>query len=80
MEQSRSLHHRALPSGLCFSVRNRLAIAPMTSLIYRWIFTRGVFSAAKARSMYYETLPGVPDWQREFAIQQWKTKVTIGRK
>jgi hypothetical protein len=39
--------------------------------------TRQLFSAAKARGMYYETLPGIPEWQREFAIQQWKTKVTI---
>jgi hypothetical protein len=27
--------------------------------------------------MYYETLPDVSETQREFAIQQWKTKVTI---
>ncbi len=39
--------------------------------------TRQLFSAAKARGMYYETLTDVPEWQREFAIQQWKTKVTI---
>lgn len=39
--------------------------------------TRQLFSAVKARGMYYETLPDVPEWQRDFAIQQWKTKVTI---
>jgi len=38
---------------------------------------RQLFSAIKARGMYYETLPSVPEAQREFAIQQWKTKVTI---
>ena len=27
--------------------------------------------------MYYETLTDIPQWQRDFAIQQWKTKVTI---
>lgn len=39
--------------------------------------TRQLFSAAKARGMYYETLQGIPEWQREFAVQQWKAKVTI---
>ena len=38
---------------------------------------RQLFSAIKARGMYYENLTGVPEAQREFAIQQWKTKVTI---
>ena len=39
--------------------------------------SRQLFSAIKARGMFYETLVGAPDIQREFAIQQWKTKVTI---
>ena len=39
--------------------------------------TRQLFSAAKARGMYYETLQGIPEWQREFAVQQWQAKVTI---
>jgi len=39
--------------------------------------TRQLFSAVKARGMYYEKLPDIPEWQREFAVQQWKTKVTI---
>lgn len=38
---------------------------------------RQLFSAIKARGMYYETLPDAPEAQREFAIRQWKTKVTI---
>jgi 4-amino-4-deoxy-L-arabinose transferase-like glycosyltransferase len=29
--------------------------------------TRQLFSALKARAMYYETLPDAPDWQREIA-------------
>ena len=39
--------------------------------------SRQLFSAIKARGMFYETLPDVPEAQREFAIQQAKTKMTI---
>jgi 4-amino-4-deoxy-L-arabinose transferase-like glycosyltransferase len=36
--------------------------------------TRQLFSALKARGMYYATNPaGVPDWQKEIAIRQWKS-------
>jgi hypothetical protein len=39
--------------------------------------SRQLFSAIKARGMFYETLPDVPETQRDFAVQQGKTKVTI---
>jgi hypothetical protein len=39
--------------------------------------TRQLFSALKARGMYYETLPNAPAEQREFAIQQGKLRATI---
>jgi len=39
--------------------------------------SRQLFSAIKARGMFYETLPNVPETQRDFAVQQGKTKVTI---
>jgi hypothetical protein len=39
--------------------------------------TRQLFSALKARGMYYETLPNAPAEQREFAIQQGKLRTTI---
>ncbi len=40
--------------------------------------TRQLFSALKARGMYYETVaPNIPDWQREMAVQQWKTQPTL---
>ncbi len=39
--------------------------------------TRQLFSAIKARGMYYQTLADVPDWQRDFAIRQAKLKVTV---
>jgi 4-amino-4-deoxy-L-arabinose transferase-like glycosyltransferase len=39
--------------------------------------TRQLLSALKARGMYYQTAPGVPEWQRQMALQQWKTLADI---
>ena len=39
--------------------------------------SRQLFSAIKARGMFYETLQDVSAAQQDFAVQQWKTKVTI---
>jgi hypothetical protein len=39
--------------------------------------TRQLFSALKARGMYYQSLSGVPEEQRQFAIQQGKMRATI---
>ena len=39
--------------------------------------TRQLLSALKARGMYYQTLPNVPEQQRDFAIQQWKVRAAI---
>jgi hypothetical protein len=39
--------------------------------------TRQLFSAIKARGMYYASLPNVPEELRQFAIQQGKLKVTV---
>lgn len=39
--------------------------------------TRQLFSALKARGMYYQSLPGVPEEQRQFAIQQGRMRPTI---
>ena len=39
--------------------------------------TRQLFSALKARGIYYQTAPNIPDWQREMAVHQWKLQATI---
>src|SRR5687768_6410164 len=39
--------------------------------------TRQLLSALKARGMYYQTLENVSDEQRDFAIQQWKTRASV---
>ncbi len=39
--------------------------------------TRQLLSALKARGMYYQTAPGIPDWQRQMSLQQWKTRADV---
>lgn len=39
--------------------------------------TRQLLSALKARGMYYQSTPGLPDWQRKMAIQQWRLKAEV---
>jgi hypothetical protein len=67
----------ALTLFLLFGIALAIRIYDITDLPLDFHPTRQLFSAVKARGMYYETLPGVPEWQRDFAVQQWKTKVTI---
>jgi len=67
----------ALTFFLLFGIALAIRAYDITDLPLDFHPTRQLFSAVKARGMYYETLPGVPEWQREFAIQQWKTRVTI---
>jgi len=62
---------------LLFGTALAIRVYDITDLPLDFHPTRQLFSAAKARGMYYETLQNVPEWQREFAIQQWKTKATI---
>jgi hypothetical protein len=38
---------------------------------------RQLFSAIKARGIYYETLPNVPAWQKDLAIRQYTGEATI---
>lgn len=39
--------------------------------------TRQLHSALIARGMYYQTLDGVPDWQRDLAVTQWHAEGEI---
>jgi 4-amino-4-deoxy-L-arabinose transferase-like glycosyltransferase len=39
--------------------------------------TRQLLSAHKARGIYYQVQTGIPDWQREFAVQQWKVRAAV---
>jgi hypothetical protein len=39
--------------------------------------TRQLFSAVKARGIYYQTRPDLPEWQRELSYRQWQREATI---
>ncbi len=39
--------------------------------------TRQLLSLIKARGMYYQGRSDVPEWQRQFAVQEWKAKAEI---
>ncbi len=39
--------------------------------------TRQLHSALMARGMYDQNRPGIPDWQREIAVRQWKAEGQI---
>ncbi len=39
--------------------------------------TRQLFSALKARGIYYQNAPDIPEWQRDMAVHQWKLQATI---
>jgi 4-amino-4-deoxy-L-arabinose transferase-like glycosyltransferase len=39
--------------------------------------TRQLLSALKARGIYYQSLTNVPEWQRNFAIQEWKLRAAV---
>ena len=39
--------------------------------------TRQLFSAIKARGMYYQTLPEAPAWQKDMSYRQWQGEATI---
>lgn len=39
--------------------------------------TRQLYSALKARGMFYENLESATEWQREFAVKQWKLQGLI---
>lgn len=39
--------------------------------------TRQLLGALKARGMYYQTIPEIPDWQRRMSLQQWQTRAAI---
>ena len=59
--------------GLALTIR----VYDITDLPLDFHPARQLFSAIKSRGMFYETLPDIPNEHREFAIRQWKTKVTI---
>jgi hypothetical protein len=62
---------------LLFVAAAAIRLYDLTDLPLDFHPTRQLFSAIKARGMYYASLPDAPADQREFAIQQAKQKVTV---
>ncbi len=59
--------------GLGLAIR----LYDLTNLPLDFHPTRQLLSALKTRGMYYQTAPNVPDWQRQMALQQWRTRAEV---
>jgi len=66
-----------LALALLFGLGLAIRLYDLTDLPLDFHPTRQLFSALKARGMYYQGLTDTPDWQRQMAIQQWKIKATV---
>lgn len=59
--------------GLGFGIR----LFDLTDLPLDFHPTRQLLSALKARGMFYQTAPGIPDWQRKMSLQQWRIHAEV---
>lgn len=59
--------------GLGFGIR----LYDLTDLPLDFHPTRQLLSALKARGMFYQTAPGIPDWQRQMSLQQLRTRTQV---
>ena len=65
---------------LAFILAIGIRFYDLTDLPLDFAPTRQLFSALKARGMYYAMLPAnsdIPQWQKDLAIHQWKTMQAI---
>jgi len=62
---------------LLFVIGLGIRLYDLTDLPLDFHPTRQLLSALKARGMYDQTAPGIPDWQKKMSVQQWKTKSEI---
>ncbi len=60
-----------------FGLALGLRLYDLTNLPLDFHPTRQLLSGLKARGMYYQSTPGLPDWQRKMAIQQWRTRAEV---
>lgn len=66
-----------LTLALVFGLGLTIRLYDLTDLPLDFHGTRQLHSALIARGMYYQNLPGIPEWQREMAMQQWKAEGLI---
>jgi 4-amino-4-deoxy-L-arabinose transferase-like glycosyltransferase len=62
---------------LAFLLALGIRLYDLTDLLLDFNPARQLFSMLKARGMYYAITPGLPEWQREIAIQQWHESPVI---
>ena len=62
---------------LLFGLGLGIRLFDLTNLPLDFHPTRQLLSALKARGMFYQTAPNIPDWQRQMSLQQWKTKAEV---
>ena len=79
MDNSRSFFGRfhTLTLVILFLAAISIRLYDLTDLPLDFHPTRQLFSALKARGMYYQSLTDAPAEQRQFAIQQGKLRATI---
>ncbi len=68
---------RLLAALLLFACGLLIRLYDLTDLPLDFHPTRQLVSALKARGMYYQGRADVPEWQRKFAVQQWRSKAEI---
>lgn len=62
---------------LLFGLGLAIRLTDLTDLPLDFHPTRQLFSAIKARGMYYQTAPGIPDWQRDIALRAYAADATL---
>ncbi|MFH1185459.1 MAG: glycosyltransferase family 39 protein [Chloroflexota bacterium] len=62
---------------MLFGLGLTIRLYDLTDLPLDFHPTRQLLSQLKARGMYYQAHPELPEWQRKMAIQQWKTKAEV---
>jgi len=67
----------ALVLALLFGLGLGIRLTDLTDLPLEFHPTRQLFSAIKARGIYYQTAPGIPEWQREIALRAYTADATL---
>ncbi len=63
--------------ALLFGLGLGIRLTDLTDLPLDFHPTRQLFSAIKARGIYYQTAPGIPEWQREVALRAYDAEAVI---
>jgi 4-amino-4-deoxy-L-arabinose transferase-like glycosyltransferase len=63
--------------GFLFLFGLSIRMLDLTDLPLDFNPTRQLFSAIKARGMYYRYTSDIPAWQRQMAIEQWEAKADV---